>query len=385
MTAEPRTTTAPGRASSRLAQPAPGTSPRSALRSVVLVGEQLDTLFGAQLDALADRCGAGATSRSAWLAPTARALGSRVWAVAVHDQDHELRAAMVLLDEQRLARVLDGSDPGRSPHRLVDVVQLAGSSAGHCSAVLADDAPAARLLGHAYWEALKGRGRPVLTALGPVAPGGADLLDVAAGMPGAELVAACAVPTIERRDSPLAEDYLSASMRRTLRKAANRTNTDGRRTTLRFTADLAEIRALLPDLERLHRDRDHDQGRISRLDDPHEVVLHRGRLTALAEAGCLEVATLRIDDELAAHVVGLLDGRTYRVLEGILASRFARYSPGRVLETEVLQRMLDDSGLDTLDWVSSVASETLLAANGAVPTTLLRAAIAGPAVPAVQD
>ena len=298
----------------------------------------------------------------------------------MYDAAHELQAALVLIDEQRLARLVEGEPAtGHNPHTRVDVVRLAGSSAGHCSTVLASDAAAARLLGHAYWEAVSSRGRTVLTALGPVGSGGANLLDVAASIPGAEVVAASAVPVVRRLDSAVATDYLSASMRRTLRKATNRARTDGCRTTICFTQAREEIRRLMPELEHLHRERDHDQGRVSELDNPNALAVRRARLSALAEAGSLEVATLRIEGELAAHVVGLLDEGTYRVLEGILASRFARYSPGRVLETAVLQRMLDDPGLNTLDWVSAVASETLLAANAAEPTTVLRAACAAPA------
>jgi CelD/BcsL family acetyltransferase involved in cellulose biosynthesis len=244
--------------------------------------------------------------------------------------------------------------------------------------VLAADPASARLLGHAYWEALRARDRAVLTALGPVPAQDSALADLAAGFPGAEVVSGNAVPVVERQQSALATDYLSASMRRTLRKAANRSHSDGVRTTIGFVRDHDEIAALLPALEQLHRDRDHDQGRPSELDDPHDAAVWRSRLLALNEAGQLEVATLHIDSELAAHVIGVVDGDTYRVLEGVLASRFARYSPGRVLETAVLQHVLDQPELHTLDWVSSIASETLLAVSSALPTSVLRAALAAP-------
>ena len=67
-----------------------------------------------------------------------------------------------------------------------------------------------------------------------------------------------------------------------------------------------------------------------------------------------------------AHVVGI------DILEGNLATRWARYAPGRVLESAVLQRVLDDRAMDYLDWMSAVASEHLLAANDVQPVSMVR-------------
>ena len=74
----------------------------------------------------------------------------------------------------------------------------------------------------------------------------------------------------------------------------------------------------------------------------------------------------------AAYVLGIVDGPVYRLLEGRFDTGWARYSPGRLLEAAVVQRMLDDPALTTLDWMTSVASEALLATNDADPMVVLR-------------
>jgi hypothetical protein len=61
------------------------------------------------------------------------------------------------------------------------------------------------------------------------------------------------------------------------------------------------------------------------------------------------------------------------VLEGHLVTEYARYAPGRVLEAAVLARVLDDMRFESLDWMTSVAAETLLATNAADPMVVVRA------------
>ncbi|GAA4356789.1 GNAT family N-acetyltransferase [Angustibacter luteus] len=325
------------------------------LTATVRLGTELLDAAGPELDALADACGAPSMARAGWLHATVGPVPTRAWSVEVRDDRGALRAAAVLVDEQQADR---------------DVVRLAGSSTGHTSALLADDAAAASLLGHAFWDALRERGRPTWAILGPVRVADPVLAAFTAAVPGADLVSASPVPVVRRGAAASAAEYLTPSMQRTLRKAANRARTDGCAVDIRFTRDPHEIAALLPDLERLHRERDHEHGRRSELDDDVDLRVWRARLTALAAQGRLEVATSHIDSVLAAQVVGLVDSATYRVLEGVLATKLSRYSPGRVLETAVLQRVLDDPTLDTLDWVTSVASEALLTYNDATPVCL---------------
>jgi hypothetical protein len=282
------------------------------------------------------------------------------WAVIVRDADDVLRAALVLLDGDECP------DSGRG------TVTLAGCAMGHRSVVLADESAAAALLGNALAETLATRGRPVRVELGPVDANAPWLADFADTLTGAELVPTDPIPVVRRLASSDIDDYLSAAIRRTLRKAANRADTDRRHLFARITKDADEIAETLPELEEIHRERDHAQGRRSELDDPAGRRIWSARLLSLAAERTLELATLHIDGELASHVLAIAEPTGYRVFEGNLATRWARYAPGRVLEAAVLQRVLDDPAIDCLDWMSSIASDRLLAANDTQPVSLVR-------------
>jgi hypothetical protein len=330
----------------------------SPLQTSILAGAELGKLLDDEIDELALRCGAPATARGPWLAGTASAVRDREpWAVVVRDADDLLRAAVVLLE--------CGNDSW-------DIVTLAGSAMGHRSAVLADSAAAAALLGDTFAETVQARSRPARVELGPVDTGAPWLAEFVATVPGAEIVPADPIPAVHRTDELDANRYLNPSIRRTLRKAANRAVTDRRHVYARITRDRDEIAEMLPDLERVHRERDHAQGRRSELDDVPGRRIWTARLTRLAAEHVLELATLHIDGELAADVVAIADPPGYRVMEGNLATTWARYAPGRVLEAAILQRMLDEPAFDHLDWMTAVASDRLLAANAEQPVSMIR-------------
>ncbi|MBI1844703.1 MAG: GNAT family N-acetyltransferase, partial [Actinobacteria bacterium] len=82
------------------------------------------------------------------------------------------------------------------------------------------------------------------------------------------------------------------------------------------------------------------------------------------EVGKVEIATLRLNGELAAYVVGLVDDRSWRVFDGHMVSRFSAYSPGRLLEAAVVDRVVADESFAELDWMTGVAAEKLLCSTG---------------------
>jgi hypothetical protein len=205
---------------------------------------------------------------------------------------------------------------------------------------------------------------------GPLDANDASVHALAAALPGAQLMADAPIPVV-RQDSDDVRDYLSHNMRRTLRKARNRLTADGCEVSVQYTRDAAEIALLLPEIEECHRARDHVHGRPSDLDDLRARRLWENRLRGLASRGRLELAVLRIDGEFAAHAVGALDAPVYRMLEGRFVTRWSRYAPGRLLEADVLQRVLDDPALTTLDWMTAVAPEKLLATNASDPMVLI--------------
>ena len=182
------------------------------------------------------------------------------------------------------------------------------------------------------------------------------------------------MPVVRRSGPSEATEYLNPSVRRTLRKVRNRLGADGIDSTITFTRERHHILRLLPSMALAYRDRAEAHG-LGAHDETEAAgwSLFAGRVKALAGQGGMEVATLELDGELAAYVVGFDDGHAYRVMDGRFVSSWARYSPGRLLETAVLQRMIDDPAKSSLDWMTSIAPESLLVANHVERVVTMRA------------
>ena len=255
-----------------------------------------------------------------------------------------------------------------------ETVTLAGTEDGQRGAILTECVTVAEALGHAVSQALSRCRHRLDVELGPLPADSPVVEAFGLGLQGSMRTDVDGVPVIRRADAGDVNGYLSHGMRRTVRKATNRLISDRQTKTIRFTADAGHIIDLLPQLEQCHRDRDHAHGRLSDLDDSQQRWLWQHRIHALARAGTLELATLNIGDSLAAYALGVIDGDAYRLLEGRFDTEWARYSPGRLLEAAVVQRMLDDPTLATLDWMTSVASEALLATNASDPMVVVRMA-----------
>ncbi|HEX3088703.1 MAG TPA: GNAT family N-acetyltransferase, partial [Ilumatobacteraceae bacterium] len=158
---------------------------------------------------------------------------------------------------------------------------------------------------------------------------------------------------------------LSHSMRKQLRRATARIDTDGLTSAVAFDRGTAITRELIDEVEAVHISRDRFARRDSDLEHPSERAFWRAIVEG-RQPGCeVEIGSLRLDGQLAAYVVALLDRRTYRVFDGRMDTRFADYSPGRLIEAAALDRALRDPRFTVLDWMSGVAAEKLLTANSA--------------------
>lgn len=343
-------------ARSRAAEAPPGPVPTTE----ELHGQASLQAAAAELTELATRCGSPITAQATWLLATIGALpDQQSWAVLARDPEGSLVGAVVLLDRSE---------------GLQETVTLTGTDEGQRGAILTDRDTVALALGQAVGQALYRRRLRPAVELGPLPAASPVVEAFVLGLHGSAQVPAPWVPVIRRTDASGVDAYLSHGMRRTVRKATNRLDRDQLSGTVQFTRNAAQIIDLLPKIEECHRDRDHMHGRLSDLDDDQQRRLWHHRIHALVRSGELELATLHIDDMFAAYAMGIVDGPVYRLLEGRLDTKWARYSPGRLLEAAVVQRMLDDPALDTLDWMTAVASEALLALNDADPMVVVRMA-----------
>lgn len=292
------------------------------------------------------------TARSSWLFATMHAVVTNDhWAVVARDSDGCLQGLVMLFDEHT-----DGDG----------LTSLVGTDQGNRGFLTVAAPELAEEMAREVLRVLRSRSQPTTLLVGPLDADDPCVHAFATSLPGARLISDDPVPVI-RQTSPDALHYLSHGMQRTVRKAKNRLTKDGCTGSVSFTTVAEEITAVVPQLERCHRDRDHVHGRASDLDDDRGRQLWHARLRHLSRLGELELATLTIDGQFAAHALGALDAPVYRVLEGRFVTEWARYAPGRLLETAVLQRVLDDNAFNLLDWMTAVAPEKLLASNYADP------------------
>jgi hypothetical protein len=202
-----------------------------------------------ELADLAVRCQLPVTASPDWVFATLAAVSNaQPWAVLVRDEDHVLRASLILFE----------SEPDR--------VEMVGTDQGNRGAIAADSADAVVALAEGVHRSLRGRpsGSPVV--LGPVDATHPHTQMFCAALPGSTLIEDDPIPLI-RNEGQVLTHYLSNGMRRQLRKARNRLDTDGLDWTISVTTDANVISSQLPVLEQCHRERDHVHGRTSALDD----------------------------------------------------------------------------------------------------------------------
>jgi len=323
-------------------------------RVFVLSGVDEITALDRQLDDVAARCGSPVTARWPWIAGTLDDSGDCA-AVLVEDDDGGLAAAAVLVT------AADG------------VVRFASGGDGHRAAVPAADDDAAVRLSEGVWQEIAARSSDGFE-LGPMPADSIStqvLLDSASE---SVKVRESQVPVIRRRTLATASHYLTRNMRRTIRRGRNHVTVDGLEAVVRRSTDPDRIERALPHLADLGRERDRVAGRFGIFDDPAAAGRWQRRTIGLARLGLAEMSALLINEAPAAVNVAFVDPPYYRVLEGRIDARFARYAPGRLLEADLLEGMHDDPRLTALDWMTSLAPEQLLAFNDYEPTVTISGA-----------
>jgi hypothetical protein len=315
----------------------------------VVHGRDNIAAFDLLIDDLGGRCGVSVTGRWAWLRASIDQEGVQSSACLLASEDG-LRGAAVFVHHVDA----DG----------VRQVRLASGGDGHRAFLLAEDDTSAVALGVGLADVLTATDGPTRVSLGPLPSGDPTLESLLLSLPAAADVTFDeeVVPSVRAEGSAL-DDYLSHGMRRTLRKSNNRLATDGVTAEFTVTSNAHEIIQTLPEIAAVSRDRDHAGGRSSLLDEEAGLRRWTQRFVGLARLCHLELSTVLLDGSPAAYVLGVVDHGVYRVLEGRYVQDWKRYAPGRLLEAHVLERVLERPDLHELDWMTSAAPETLLAAN----------------------
>ena len=245
----------------------------------------------------------------------------------------------------------------------VDVVAMGHGAIGQTRFPSRSDR-GARLLAKVIVDHLAALPAPWRLDLSQVVESDSVALLLAQKLPHAELAADQWVPQVRFADDTKLEHVLSHNMRRQIRKAKNRINNDGHTLSLSTARTASTIAEALGTLETIHVERDHSTRRESDLDDARSRELWRRLVLSHADGGLVEISLIMIDDAVAGYVIGILDRTSYRVFDGHFDGAFGRYSPGRLVESAVLERAMLDPRFSELDWMAGVAAEKILVANG---------------------
>jgi diguanylate cyclase len=278
--------------------------------------------------------------------------------IVVRSNSDELEAA-ALLGKQRVGERI----------RLFSI----NNQMANVASVFAADPNAAKLLAAAITEfAQSSRGEWVLE-LHQIA-GKNEVADaILKHLPSITQEPQLSVPQVLLSSEVTLDSLLSKNMRKHLRRVHTRLANRSAQWHVDFYRGSDKIMALLPEIEEIHIGRDHAQRNVSDLDDVLERRFWQETIVTHTYANELEVATLTIDGAIASYVISLIDGDTYRVLDGRMNGAFAEFSPGRILESATLERVLRDRDFATFDWMTGVAPDTILAANFWQPRQTLRA------------
>lgn len=329
-----------------------------------LSGPSLLEELGADLDELHGATSAPVTARLPWLRAWLGAYApDDPWAVAVRESRTGRLDAVALLSSRA--------------HDDHDEITPLGRRQLDRGFLPARTPAAADALGIAVATRLSARRRPWVLRLGQLPAGDRVAASVARRLDGARTLPGQPIPKVTLAPAGSAADLLGKGLRKQLRKARNRVADDGIDITVGFAADYEPVAVLLDEVERTHRAREHHARRVSDLESSPGLRFWREVILGHAKRGEVEVATLRLGDQLAAYVVSLLDGDAYRVFDGRFAPAWSRYSPGRLLETATLERAAGDPRYLEVDWMNGCASEKLLTANAADLTEHLVAASPG--------
>ncbi len=319
---------------------------RDVWRVEVLHGAGALERLGADLEDLHTFARVPIMARSPWLSAWAEAHNS--WeplTIVVRDQG-SLRIVAAALLAQRFRR--DG----------LEVVGLGHGSS--CTRLAGRDDDANTALAKAIGDVLEAIPSRWRLDLGQLPLGDPVALALQARLGHAHIVEDLRVPRVTLSSRTTSDDYLSRNMRKQIRRAHAQLQERGVEVEVHFESDIDKIAAMLPRLADAHLERDHLTRRSSDLDDPAAKTFWYRVLCAHNEIGKVEIATLRLNGELAAYVVGLLDEESWRVFDGHMVSRFSEYSPGRLIEAAVVDRVVTDKRFSEIDWMSGVAAEKLL-------------------------
>jgi CelD/BcsL family acetyltransferase involved in cellulose biosynthesis len=112
------------------------------------------------------------------------------------------------------------------------------------------------------------------------------------------------------------------------------------------------------------------------MDDAHSRSFLEGVVRTFAARRHVVLTTLHMDSRLAAYVLCLIDGDSYRMWHHRFSPEFAHYGTGRLVVDASLAEALADDGAAEYDWMRGEEQYKSSFANAVVPAEKLRASSA---------
>lgn len=168
-------------------------------------------------------------------------------------------------------------------------------------------------------------------------------------------------------------EYMSRNTYQTERNGWNRIRRAGLAPALASISDPRTVQEVLPELERVRRSRDLEARGRSSLDDERAGEFWRRVILEHARLGQAEIVVLRLNGQVAAYDVCLVDEGAHRMWDGRLDPRFSRFSPGRLVDLAVLRRALADPTCTEYDWMRGEERYKLRTSSEVQPSECLLA------------
>jgi CelD/BcsL family acetyltransferase involved in cellulose biosynthesis len=197
-------------------------------------------------------------------------------------------------------------------------------------------------------------------------PADSQLLDTLSGL----FATASVIPGARRPETRFADDrdprcYLTRNTRKADRKALSRARRECGSLDVRWLDRWAQIEPLLPEVVRIHRERDLELRGWTLLDDPEQARFYRQVIESHTEDWRLLIVT--IDESVAAYALCLRDGSALRMWDSRVAPAWRRYSPGLIANVEIV-RFAAAGSFDVVDWGCGDQRYKTSMATDVVPT-----------------
>ena len=316
----------------------------------VVIGADVLTSFGSELDDLHAAVGVPICARRPWLRTWAHSYDDyQPWAVLIENQGRLDAAA--LLARKRRRGVLDivGLGDGQT-----DYIRLP-----------ARNSEASQALGQGLVDALKETPGPWRVRVSSLPAGDPVAEILAREMPHSRLSPDATCPALRFGTARTLSEYLGRSSRKDRNLAINRMHRAGLNPRYQHMSQSTEIARILPEMEVVLRRRDASLGRA-----PigkrwwsfwRSVILEHARLREV------EITTLHLNGQLAAYAVCFLDGPVCRAWSTRFDPIWARYGPGVRVNEATVEWALGQDSIDEFDWMRGQEEYKMHLSNKAVP------------------